>query len=46
MNLFWSFTLAGYPIALPERRTFYGTREIGVFEPGGNAVIFAVPSGS
>ncbi|MGH9417820.1 MAG: hypothetical protein ACRD01_14450 [Terriglobales bacterium] len=35
--------LQGYPVALPERKTFYGMREIGVRDPGGNAVIFAVP---
>ena len=33
--------LAGYPIALEERVTFYGMREIGVREPGGHIVIFA-----
>jgi uncharacterized glyoxalase superfamily protein PhnB len=33
--------LEGYPIAMPERTTFYGTNEIGVFEPGGHTVIFA-----
>ena len=33
--------LEGYPIAMPERTTFYGMREIGVFEPGGNIVVFA-----
>jgi hypothetical protein len=33
--------LEGYPIAMPERVTFYGFREIGVFEPGGHVVIFA-----
>ena len=33
--------LDGYPVAMPERTTFYGMREIGVFEPGGNTVIFA-----
>ena len=33
--------LEGYPIALTERVTFYGMREIGVFEPGGHTVIFA-----
>jgi hypothetical protein len=33
--------LEGYPIALAERTTFYGMREIGVFEPGGHTVIFA-----
>lgn len=34
--------LEGYPIAMPERQTFYGMREIGVFEPGGHTVVFAV----
>ena len=33
--------LDGYPIALPERTTFYGMREIGVYEPGGHVVVFA-----
>jgi hypothetical protein len=33
--------LGDYPVALPERTTFYGMREIGVFEPGGHTVIFA-----
>jgi hypothetical protein len=33
--------LDGYPIALEERTTFYGMREIGVIEPGGHNVIFA-----
>jgi len=33
--------LEGYPVALAERVTFYGMREIGVFEPGGHTVIFA-----
>src|ERR1700733_11791074 len=33
--------LEGYPIALPERTTFYGMREIGVHEPGGHIVVFA-----
>jgi len=36
--------LSGYPIALPERTTFYGMREIGVREPGGHVVIFAARS--
>jgi uncharacterized glyoxalase superfamily protein PhnB len=31
----------GYPIALPERTTFYGMREIGVIDPAGHTVIFA-----
>ena len=33
--------LEGYPIALAERTTFYGMREIGVREPSGHIVIFA-----
>jgi hypothetical protein len=33
--------LEGWPIALPERVTFYGMREIGVHEPGGHVVVFA-----
>ena len=33
--------LDGYPIALPDRTTFYGMREIGVREPSGHIVIFA-----
>jgi uncharacterized glyoxalase superfamily protein PhnB len=33
--------LEGYPIAMPERDTFYGMKEIGVFEPGGHTVVFA-----
>ena len=33
--------LEGYPIQMPERVTFYGMREIGVFEPGGHTVVFA-----
>ena len=33
--------LEGYPIALSERTTFYGMREIGVHEPGGHIVVFA-----
>src|SRR6185437_8117482 len=33
--------LGGYPIAMPERTTFYGMREIGVFEPSGHIVVFA-----
>ena len=34
--------LEGYPVALPERTTFYGMREIGVHEPSGHTVVFAV----
>ena len=33
--------LDGYPIAMPERTTFYGMREIGVYAPSGHTVIFA-----
>jgi len=33
--------LAGYDIALEERTTFYGMREIGVVEPSGHIVMFA-----
>jgi len=33
--------LEGYAIAMAERTTFYGMREIGVFEPSGHIVIFA-----
>lgn len=35
--------LAGYPIEMPRRTTFYGMHEIGVREPGGHFVIFAQP---
>jgi len=33
--------LEGYPIQMPERKTFYGMREIGVVDPGGHVVVFA-----
>ena len=33
--------LDGYPVTMPERTTFYGMREIGVYEPGGHIVVFA-----
>jgi glyoxalase/bleomycin resistance protein/dioxygenase superfamily protein len=36
--------LNGVPLILPRRTTFYGMHEIGVREPGGNAVIFAQPA--
>jgi uncharacterized glyoxalase superfamily protein PhnB len=36
--------LAGYPIEMPRRTTFYGMHEIGVREPGGHFVVFAQPS--
>jgi uncharacterized glyoxalase superfamily protein PhnB len=35
--------LSGFEIILPRRKTFYGMDEVGVREPGGNAVIFAQP---
>jgi hypothetical protein len=38
--------LQDYPIALPERTTFYGMREIGVFSPSGHTVIFAARASS
>jgi uncharacterized glyoxalase superfamily protein PhnB len=33
--------LKGVPVAVAERKTFYGAREIGVREPSGNVVVFA-----
>jgi len=33
--------LEGYPEVVPERTTFYGTREIIVRDPAGNAVFFS-----
>jgi uncharacterized glyoxalase superfamily protein PhnB len=33
--------LEGAPVVVPVRTTFYGAKEIGVREPGGNVVIFA-----
>ncbi len=36
--------LEGYPVAMPERVSFYGMREIGVRDPNGHIVIFAAPS--
>ncbi len=36
--------LEGYPIALSDRTTFYGMREIGVHEPSGHIVVFASPA--
>jgi len=33
--------LTGAPVMVPERTTFYGSREVGVREPGGNIVTFA-----
>ncbi len=34
--------VARAPVVFPRRRTFYGADEIGVREPGGNAVTFAM----
>ncbi len=36
--------LKGADVYLPERKTFYGMREIGVREPGGHYVAFAAPA--
>lgn len=33
--------MAGYPIEMARRTTFYGMHEIGVREPGGHFVVFA-----
>lgn len=35
--------LGDAPVLFPRRKTFYGMEEIGVREPGGNAVTFAMP---
>ena len=32
--------LAGYPLVVPERTTFYGAREIIVRDPAGNGICF------
>jgi hypothetical protein len=34
--------IEGAPIVFPRRKTFYGMEEIGVREPGGNAITFAM----
>jgi hypothetical protein len=34
--------IEGAPIVFPRRKTFYGMDEIGVREPGGNAITFAM----
>ncbi|MGH9667482.1 MAG: VOC family protein [Bryobacteraceae bacterium] len=34
--------IEGCEIVVPERVTFYGMREIGVREPGGHCVVFAI----
>ena len=33
--------MAGYPVEMARRTTFYGMHEIGVREPGGHFVVFA-----
>lgn len=33
--------LAGHPVFLPRRKTFYGSQETGMLEPGGHFVTFA-----
>ncbi len=43
---FWTGRLGfqNVEVAMPERKTFYGMREIVVREPGGNLVCFAARS--
>ena len=36
--------LGSAPVEVPVRTTFYGMKEIGVREPGGNIVLFAAPA--
>jgi uncharacterized glyoxalase superfamily protein PhnB len=36
--------LAGWPLVVPERTTFYGAREIIVRDPADNVVFFSAPS--
>ncbi|MGA8145639.1 MAG: VOC family protein [Candidatus Acidiferrales bacterium] len=36
--------LGSAPVVVPVRTTFYGMKEIGVREPGGNIVLFAAPT--
>lgn len=36
----------GAPVVMSERTTFYGMREIGVMDPGGNVVMFAQKTGT
>lgn len=33
--------VSGAPVVVPERTTFYGMREVGVLDPGGNLVLLA-----
>jgi hypothetical protein len=37
--------VAGAPVTVPRRKTPYGAEEIGVREPGGNAITFARQTG-
>ena len=37
-------SLGKAPVVFPRRKTFYGMDEIGVREPGGNAITFAQPT--
>ena len=37
--------VAGVPLAVPRRKTFYGSTEIGVKDTGGNVVLFAEMGG-
>lgn len=37
--------VAGMPLAVPRRKTFYGSTEIGVKDAGGNVVLFAQMGG-
>lgn len=37
--------VAGAKVLVPERTTFYGMREVGVADPGGNLVLFAQKTG-
>jgi uncharacterized glyoxalase superfamily protein PhnB len=36
--------VAGAPVFMPRRTTFYGMHEIGVSDPGGHVIILAQPS--
>ncbi len=35
--------IGGLPLALPVRTAVYGMKEVGLYEPGGNLIIFACP---
>jgi hypothetical protein len=36
--------VAGVPTIFGERTTFYGAREIGVFDPAGNVIVLSEPA--